>query len=146
MLEELCENGDIGGQVGHTLMKLRDEILPIFHFHKILNEELKAGAKIYLDSLFSITKMEKNIADVFTKRKEKFLMYAPFLDMMINTQTAIDLMILNDSGRKEMEKVNQFLYFQMNKKKNQNLPTSLNSLFARPMQHVLRFAAFPHIK
>ena len=128
--------------VGNIILKLKEKIDPIYKFHEQLKEKLNSTAKNYLDHGCSTPDTKTNIADVFIKMKNKFLIYAPVLDLIINAQKAIDLMILDDTGNHEIQNIDDSLLKEMERKKQKNLPTTLNSLLSRPVQHVLRYQQF----
>ena len=103
-MEELYNNID-GGMIGNIILKIRDKIQPIYKLHETLREKLKAAAETHLQSKkggLYMSKNKKNVADVFLELKQNFLAYAPFLDLIVNANKAIDLLQLDNSGRKDL--------------------------------------------
>ena len=138
VLEDLCKNIDDKGLVGNILMKVKDKMLPIYKFHHILREKLDSSAALFLEGNIFTSNTKTNIADVFIEMRHKFLSYAPFLDLVVNATRAIDLMKLNDNGRNEIKSIDKLLLDNVTKTGQKNLPSTLNALLARPVQHIMR--------
>ena len=140
-MEELYNAKIGGGMIGNIILKVRDKIQPIYNLHEKLRKGLQSAAKTHLQSKkggLYMSKNRGNVADVFLQLKRDFLAYAPFLDLIVKANKAIDLMKLEDSGRKDLETIDNKLLDYATKMAKSNLPTNLNSLLARPVQHIMR--------
>ena len=65
-------------------------------------------------------------------------MYAPFIVHCDNVEKVIGLMKVDESVRKDVKSLEDFLQAEMEREKKGNMPTSFNSLLAFPFQHVIR--------
>ena len=129
---------DSHGLVAKILVKIHDNIRPIYKLHETLREKLNAAAEIYIEGKYSTSGTNTNLADVFLEMRLKFITYAPFVDYIFNGNTAISLMKLNDAGKQELSIIDSILMKKSVTTGNKNLPTTLNSLLARPFQHIMR--------
>ena len=130
-----------GGMIGNIILKIRDKIQPIYKLHETLLGKLHSAAKTHLQSKkggLYMSKNKANVADVFLELKQNFLAYAPFLDLIVNANKAIDLLKLDNSGGKDLETIDSKLLDHATSMDKSNLPTNLNSLLARPVQHIMR--------
>ena len=129
------------GMIGNIILKIRDKIEPIYKLHEALRSKLHSAAETHLQSKkggLYMSKNKANVADVFLELKQKFLAYAPFLDLIVNANKAIDLLKLDNAGRKDLENIDSKLLEYATSMGKSNLPTNLNSLLARPVQHIMR--------
>ena len=138
-MRDLCQNVDGHGLIAKILVKIHDNIHPIYKLHETLREKLNAAAKIYIEGKYSTSGTNTNLADVFMEMRLKFITYAPFVDYIFNGNTAISLMKLNDAGKQELSIIDSILMKKSVTTGNKNLPTTLNSLLARPFQHIMRY-------
>ena len=124
--------------VAKILVKIHDNISPIYKLHDTLREKLNEAAEIYVEGKYSTSGTTTNLADVFLEMRLKFITYAPFVDLIFKGNTAISLMKLNDAGKNELIIIDSILMKKSVTTGNKNLPTTLNSLLARPFQHIMR--------
>ena len=135
----MCQNVDSHGLVAKILVKIHENIRPIYKLHETLREKLNAAAEIYIEGKYTTSGTNTNLADVFLVMRLKFITYAPFVDYIFNGNRAISLMKLNDAGKQELSIIDSILMKKSVTSGNKNLPTTLNSLLARPFQHIMRY-------
>ena len=138
VLEDICANIH-GGRIGNIILKVKTKIQPIYALHQNLRERLIAAADVYLKGSYSMGRKTTNLGEVFLDMRHKFLAYAPFLDLIINARKAIDILKLDDAGRKDFEQIERMMRENANMKESSSIPTNLDSLFARPVQQVMRY-------
>ena len=131
-----------GGMIGNIIRKIRDDMEPIYELHATLRDQLHTAAEISRQGtkgIIYVSKKRSNVADVFVKLRHNFLSYAPFLDLIVNANKAIDLLKLDSSGRKDLENIDSKILDYATSMGKSNLPTNLNSLLIRPVQHIMRY-------
>ena len=139
VLQDLCQTIDSHGLIASILIKIHEKILPIYKLHETLREKLKISAESYIQKKYYTSDTNTNLADVFLEMRLKFITYAPFVGLIFNGNTAINLMKLNDAGKLELSIIDGILMEKSVTTGNKNLPTTLNSLLARPFQHIMRY-------
>ena len=144
---KLSKHPDIAPSLKHLLVGLyEDHAYFIEKLHDELFDMIKPAADVYIKeqdcSRGRGEVQQENVADVFVKMKEKFLMYAPFIVYCDNVERMIGLMRIDANVRDSIKTLEVFLKTEMERTGNFNIPSSFNSLLAFPFQHVIRYCSF----
>ena len=142
ILKKLCRQAEKQEMMAMKgiLLGLSDFTYYIESLHEDLVQKLKPAADVYLkqDDNKRFDFQQENVADVFVSMFSRFLMYAPFIVHCDNVEKVIGLMKVDESVRKDVKSLEDFLQAEMEREKKGNMPTSFNSLLAFPFQHVIR--------
>ena len=142
ILKKLCRQAEKQEMLAlkSILLGLSDFTYYIESLHEDLVQKLKPAADVYLkhsdNKRFDF--QQENVADVFISMFPRFFMYAPFIVHCDNIEKVIGLMKVDESVRKDVKSLEEFLQAEMEREKKGNMPTSFNSLLAFPFQHVIR--------
>ena len=134
--------------LGNIVRDLNDQAHFVKEFHDELRHNLDSAAEIFLDTKTSQNMVypsdwlsRDNICDVFVRMKPRFLVYAPFVEMCNNVDKMIELNKCDPTVKEDVKNLEAMMMKEMEITNNGKLPTSFNSLFSLPFQHVLRYAS-----
>ena len=59
-------------------------------------------------------------------------------DLILNAGKAIDIAKLDVAGKRDFDRIENMMRLYANESESKTVPTNLNSLFIRPVQHIMR--------
>ena len=126
------------GKIENIILTVKEKIGPIYKLHQNLRERLISAADVYLNGTYSRGKKTINIGDIFIDMRHQFLVYAPVADLILNAGKAIDIAKLDVAGKRDFDRIENMMRLYANESESKTVPTNLNSLFIRPVQHIMR--------
>ena len=124
------------GKIENILLTVKAKIEPIYKLHQNLRERLVSAAEVYLKGTYSRGKNAINIGEVFIEMRNQFLVYAPVAELREHARKAIDIAKLTEM--KNLDRIEHMMRRYKEESENKSIPTDLNDLLIRPVQHIMR--------